>query len=546
MVELLAAHYSAALEYEEEFAARGPALDGLRRKTLEYARAAGQRAFEVGQMEAATEWMRIVVEQSRELGGSPTEHAARVVEYLEVGWAFEPYEVKSARIDEGLEMLDAMPNRAESDRKLEASLRQWQAYAHYESSGDAAAARASIQAGLQVLDGIGPCAERASLLHRLGWLAWRAGPATNAQTPLEAALSEARAAGSARLERWALHDLGFARRWTGSRPEGTRLLQRSMELAQQANDRALLFRCYANLGAVLAENGEFRQAIPMWEEGLERARRSMDRNSTLWLGSNLAEALSEMGRLDEALLLHDEVLAAARAMGIGHFGLIYRCWTLLQMGRLNEARATWEEIRSDKPEPQHRPRWASLPAALGWADDPGSGVAAMRATAEYGYHITSLLARMALRTGHHDGLRLAADSLLDELLVRDAGDSPPQFTPDGHPCCSTLIAQRPREAWPRLQPSSRRWSIGCPPPTPTPMRPGSGSVLALPLTTGWAVRPRCTLHARPCPCWKRCRLPSQAHRHASRPQTGRFSSVLQLPLAANSLHLVRLERVPHN
>jgi class 3 adenylate cyclase/tetratricopeptide (TPR) repeat protein len=422
VVELLAAHYWSALRYQEEFSGEGPALDELRRKTLEYAGSAGRRASEVGQLESATHWMRIVVEQSRKLGGSPTEHAARVVEYLDLGWAFEHYEVKGARIDEALAMLGAMPERAELDRKLEASLRQRQAHAHYESSGDAAGTRASIQAGLQALDGLGPCAERAALLHRLGWLAWRAGPAADASAPLEAALNEARAAGSARLERWALHDLGHARRWTGSKPEGNRLLERSMELAQEANDRELLLRCYVNIGLVLTETGDFRQAIPMWEEGLQRARRSMDRSSTLWLGVNLADALTEMGRLEEALLLHDEVIVAVGAMGLGHFDLVSRCWTLLQMGRLNEARATWEEVRSDEIEPQHHSRWASLPAALGWADDPEAGVAAMRVAAEYDYRTTALLARMALRTGHDDALRFAADSLHE--LAGDAGDSP--------------------------------------------------------------------------------------------------------------------------
>jgi tetratricopeptide (TPR) repeat protein len=417
VVELLAAHYWSALRYEEEFSPDGSNLDELRRKTMEYAAAAGRRASDVAQLESATHWMRIVVEQSRKLAASPLDHAARVVEYLELGWGFENYDTRGARIDEALQMLSALPERTESDRRAEASLRQWQAYAGYESSQNADAARASLAAGLTTLEGIGPNEERAALLHRLGWICWRAGPAAEAPDHLEAALAEAREAGSAKYERWSLHDLGLARHWTGAKAEGVQLLRRSMELAQEANDRTLLMRCYVNLPSVVSGDEGYGEAVSMWEEGIERARRSMDHHSIYWIGSNLAEAYQELGRLEEAAALGDEAVSAAHATGLGHGVSEQVCWTQILMGRLDEARVIWREIQAHEPEPQAVSWRASLAAALGWGDDPTASVDLLAAAAsetELWHTTLGLLARMALRAERLDALRVAATSLASQ------------------------------------------------------------------------------------------------------------------------------------
>jgi len=419
VVELLAAHYWSALRYEEEFSGDRRTLDELREKTLEYAAAAGQRASDVGQLESASRWMRIVVEQSRRSGATAVEHGERILAYLRISELFEDYNTLLASTNEVIEMLTALPRGQETERKLEARLRQWQASMLFSAAGDAAGARAAIAAGLEILEGLGPCSERAALLHVLGWLAWRAGPTADAAAPLEEAITEARATGSTRVERWALHDLGMAYCRTGRKREGIRLMEQSMELAREADDRSLLMRCCINVPALRAETGDFRRVIPMWEEGLAVARRSMDRSSTFWLGNNLSSALSELGRLAEALPLHGATTAAASAMGLGHAGRVEMGWTLLQMGRLDEARQAWHDAREGPQEPQMFSLWASMPAALGWADDPQqsvtdleSGVRRIVKAGDNPYHTTvGLLARMALRIGRHDALRFAADTL---------------------------------------------------------------------------------------------------------------------------------------
>ncbi|MGH2429180.1 MAG: AAA family ATPase [Candidatus Limnocylindria bacterium] len=422
VVELLAAHYWSALRYQEEFSPEGADLAELRRRTLEYARAAGHRALDVGQHESATQWMRIVMEQSRKIGTPVREHAELAVDYVRVSELYETYEARIVAVTEALDGLAGLGDVSDQDRRLEARLRSQLAYLVYAGSDDVEAARAAVATGLDVLRGIGPCSERASLLHRRGWLAWRAGPVADAIEPLEAAIAEARSAGSGRVERWSLHDLGLALTRGSPDPEGRRMVEESVELARAAGDVPLLMRCYINLPEILLGFGEYQRALAMWEEGLDRARRSMDRHSAFWTASNLAVTYAELGRVADALPLHEEAVAAARAIGLLRGGLPEYAWTLALAGRLDEARRTWQLARETEgaPEPQMIAWWASLDALMSWADDPPQSVArlvdavadARRAGSVSDTERTArLLVRMALRSNDDDALRLGAGAI---------------------------------------------------------------------------------------------------------------------------------------
>lgn len=423
VVELLAAHYWSALRYREEFSTDETTLEDLRRRTLKYARAAGHRALDVGQLESATQWMRIVIEQSGKLGVPIREHAELVIDYLQVGELYETYEAMLAAVVEALDRLTALDELTDDDRRLVARLRQWQAYLLYSgTSTTVEQARATIAAGLEVLEGIGPCAERASLLHRLGWLAWRAGPVADAGKSLERAIAEARAAGSRRVERWSLHDLGLALTRGAPDPEGLRMIEESMELAREANDVSLLMRCYINLAAILTSFGDHHRAIAMWEEGLEQAHRSSDRHSAFWLANNLATMFAELGRLTQAVPLHEEAIAAGKAIGLARAGQPEYCWTLLQLGKVDEARELWTGARRDEgsPEPQMISWWALLDAVMSWPDDPGQSLsilaAAVREATEADAldqvrYAAGLLARMAMRTNDAEAARAADDAI---------------------------------------------------------------------------------------------------------------------------------------
>ena len=93
MVELLAAHYLAALRYEEEFAAAdSERLRELRTKTYAYARRAAARADAVANKESAARWYGVAVEQARALDLPGRERAALAIEYDDAAAGHEPHE----------------------------------------------------------------------------------------------------------------------------------------------------------------------------------------------------------------------------------------------------------------------------------------------------------------------------------------------------------------------------------------------------------------------------------------------------------------------
>jgi len=438
VVELLAAHYWSALRYEEEFATDEAALAELRRRTVDYARSAARRAFDVSQFQSAARWMRIAVEQIRKLDPSPYDLARIVADYVDYGELDEGYEARIEAVSEAIDRLMALPDRSLEERKIVADLRQSQGYLMYSSTqAPPDDAKAMMRRGLDILDGVGPCAERAKVLHRLGWISWRAGPIQEAEAPLRQALAEARACGDDRTERWAMHDLGIVLTFLSSEPsvagrsspgsEGLRLLEQSMELARASSDVFLLTRCYSNVPATLWTFGRLDVAIAMCEEGLERARRSGDRDSQFWIGNNLAEFYAERGELLRAAPLHEEAVAAAQWIGRGALGGLHQyALTLLALGRFEEARSAWIRAGAleDVPEPQAHSRATQLDAVFRWSEDPPAAIRRVREGIDDAgeiasiedYQLALLLARMGVRTGDADAAH-EGSALVHELAA---------------------------------------------------------------------------------------------------------------------------------
>jgi len=437
VVELLAAHYWSALRYEEEFATDETALADIRRRTVDYARSAARRAFDVSQFESAAQWMRIALEQGRKLDPSPYDLARIVVDYLNYGELNETYEARIEAVHEATDRLMALPDRSVEERKIVADLCQSHGYLMYSSTQAAPDdAKAMMRRGLDILEGIGPCAERARVLHRLGWIGWRAGPIQEAEAPLRQALAEARACGDDRIERWAMHDLGIVLTFRSSEPsvqqrsrlnsEGLRLLEQSMKLARASSDVFLLTRCYSNVPATLWTLGRLDEAIAISEEGLESARRSGDRDSQFWIGNDLAEFYADRGELLRAAPMHEEAAAAAHRIGRGALaGLNQYALTLLSLGRFEEARSAWVSARAleDVPEPQAQSRATHLDAVFRWSNDPPAairrlreGIAETREIAIERYELALLLARMGVRIGDTDAAQ-EGSALVHELAA---------------------------------------------------------------------------------------------------------------------------------
>lgn len=412
VVELLAAHYWQALRYEEEFGTDEAALADVRRRTLEHARAAGHRARDISQLESATTWMRIAVDQARRLDLPTEAFAELVLDYVEVGQMHERYELQQAALSEAIGRIAIHEPLSTAERKLVARLRAAEAHGRFGASSahpDAVEAiRADLRDALDQLDGIGPCAERAALLHRLGWVTWRGGSSEASLAPLRQALDEARAVGDDAIVRLAMHDLGIAMNRASADPAGLRLLEESMALAREANDVNLLSRCYINLSATLIRFGRREESAAIAEEGLARARRSGDRMAIAFLGNNLSEQYAREGRLTEALPLIHEAIAAAGAIGMrpggGNDALAA---TLLGLGRFDEAREAWRQANEagfDR-EPQDQADAVGLDGIFRWAEDPADAIRRLRAAGDarqsgwppYVFEVLITLGRMAMR-----------------------------------------------------------------------------------------------------------------------------------------------------
>lgn len=426
MVELLAAHYLAALRYEEEFAAPdSERMRDLRHKTYTYAHRAGIRADALSNKEHAARWFRAAVEQAHVLDLPARERAALAVEYSDATSGFEPHEAVRSVLADALALGEASLDRTADDEQQLAQVRINLAFYLYVAD-EVQGARALVRAGIAALEPGPPTRGRAGLRARLGWTYWRAGPVDEAPPILRQAIEEARACGAQDVERMALHDLGIATGMLGDLRENLALVEQSMELARAANDRALLSRCYINAPPVMYYNGETNgRILPLCSEGLDRARRSMDHESASWIAQNTAYFLAFQGRLDEAVPYAEESIVAARAVGEpGRLSacLRQRAHIRLAMGDREGAQADIGESRraTSTVEPQSAIYGTLFDALFLWPDDPS---AARRSLSEALHSrdvalpplldAAPIAARMALRIGDTSSLGSSGGIFVD-------------------------------------------------------------------------------------------------------------------------------------
>ena len=426
MVELLAAHYLAALRYEEEFAAPdSERLRDLRHKTYTYARRAGIRADALSNKEHAARWFRAAVGQARVLDLPARERAALALEYSDAAGGFEPHEAVRSVLEDALALGQASIDRTADDEQQLAEVRNNLAFYLYVAD-EVEAARALVRMGIAALEPGPPTPGRAGLRARLGWTYWRAGPLEDAPSILREAIEEARACGAQGVERMALHDLGIATGMLGDSRQSLALVEESLNLARAANDRALLSRCYINVPAIMYTNGETNERIlPLCSEGLDRARRSMDHASASWIAQNTADLLAFGGRLPEAVPYAEEAIVAARVVGeLGRLAVCLgqRAFIRLAMGDREGAQSDIGESRrvTSTVEPQSAIFDTLFDALFLWPEDP-SIACTLLSEALHSTDVApaSLLdaapiaARMALRVGDVSSLGSSVVVFLD-------------------------------------------------------------------------------------------------------------------------------------
>ena len=339
MVELLAAHYLAALRYEEEFAsADSERLRDLRAKTYAYARRAAARADAVANKESAARWYGVAVEQARALDLPALERAALAIEYDDAAGGHEPHETirRDRRGGAAAGRAGAAGHARRGLAQVEATIRDELAFYRYVGERPGRCPRGPARRPRQARGRSADLGARgASGAARLDLLAGRAAgggaghPASGHRGRPGLRCRRHGADGDARPR----HRAGHARR-----PEGVGRARSCGAWSSPA--RPTIACCWgaatSTCRRIMLGNGELAADIlPIMAEGLERTRRSLDHTATSWIVQNRADLLTMVGRLPEAMADAEEALAEARL--IGEPGRIQGClgeraWVRLHVG----------------------------------------------------------------------------------------------------------------------------------------------------------------------------------------------------------------------
>ncbi len=291
--EMLAYHYSSALELARAAGADTSALEGPARRAL---REAGDRAFALGAYGTARKFYAQTVEARPESEPPDPElliRYSRVLNSIDIGSASEflrqAVEISLAAGDSGqaaeaetllCEMYWLLGRRDDAFEHLGAA----EALVENEPSSYAKAYVLASVSRFQMLAGN----EHAIRVGRQ-------------------ALAMAEELGLDELQAHALDNIGVSRLGTGDRG-GLEDLERSIQIADAINSVESA-RAYGNLGSALHDSGELDQSFEMLKEARRRAERFGLDDWLLWLRGQTARFPYYSGDWDEALGQLDELIA---------------------------------------------------------------------------------------------------------------------------------------------------------------------------------------------------------------------------------------------
>ncbi len=172
--------------------------------------------------------------------------------------------------------------------------------------------RRALEEALALADGP---AQRASVLHGLGWQLLSVSRPAEARETLAGALECARQAADRHMEAAAQSGLGSACRALGDFAGAGVRFGESLAISRASGDRLGEAVATGNLGLVLRAQGRYEEAQAMLAASRDAAREAGDRRKEAAVTVNLGVALRALGRLEEARRAQAQALAAAREVG---------------------------------------------------------------------------------------------------------------------------------------------------------------------------------------------------------------------------------------
>jgi class 3 adenylate cyclase/tetratricopeptide (TPR) repeat protein len=323
---VLATHLVEATRYLDELGiAPEPRLI---RNAYRWTRTAGDRALALWLRAEAASWLEYALDLSERSGAPTAERAALALVLLRAAWGTFANDRAAAIGARAVALsVEAADDRAAGVAHTLMILIALQL-------GDEPAAEDHGAQALRLLEPLGPSAELAEALHRIGWFHWRRGE--DASEILRRAVDMARRVDAPAVLAGATHTLALQLSQLGD-PGALAMMEDAFELANGVDDQLNLLRVYTNFSSLLATDAvDLPRALAVAREGLELSRRAGADGFIGWQSENEGSILGELGFLADGEVVLRDALAFATQVGDGPLvGFVHQdlARNLLEQGR---------------------------------------------------------------------------------------------------------------------------------------------------------------------------------------------------------------------
>jgi tetratricopeptide (TPR) repeat protein len=367
IAELVATHETEAIRYLDEL---GERRTDVERKAFGDAWAAARRTVALQQIDEAVRWYREAELLADRLGLSPKDRAPLAREHAARSWGPDDMTETERVTRRAIEIFEAAGDQQGvgwATSQLVIPLMQQARHDEAEQAG---------LAGIAILETLGPGADLAAALHRLGWFYWRRGNHGEAEHLASRSVEMSLEHGSPLTHAEAVQTLSMIMMATQRVDEGRSLMEEAFQLAKAVGDPTNLMRAYNNYIFIVQLHAGPAAAEPIVREGLDLALRSGIQINAGWLSGTLGDLLDVMGRFPEAedaqrravevaKQVGDEPLTGQRLSGLAS--------VLVQRMKLDEAIAVRNEAAplleaNREPQSDHFLPWVDGHVALARGD----------------------------------------------------------------------------------------------------------------------------------------------------------------------------------
>jgi class 3 adenylate cyclase/tetratricopeptide (TPR) repeat protein len=426
--EMLAHHYTSALEYAE---AVGAATDEMRDRARVALRDAGDRAFALGAFAIAERNYDAAV------GFWPTDDGARprlLFRRAQAMFYVRP-EDSMDRLEEARKaLLEAgdIDGAAEADASL---VQSWR------SRGQPDRAFASLERGRALVEATPPSRGKAGLLSQLARYLMLMEETDEAIRVAQESLEMAESLGVQELQAHNLITIGTARSsLAGGYEEGVGEVERGLEIAIASGVPDAITRGYVNLASIVGREGDLRRGRELARESIRYEERYGLR--TRWsVGNEVGEEVAA-GNWDRALRLADEFIAECEAGAPQTLESHVRN----ARARIRLARGDMDGALEDARKGVAAARETKLPQLFVPALDLCTYVLVDAGRVDEAQTLADELLALPLRDDVPIELSWVADVLGRESQVRAALDATPRFTRWHHAVDAILACDYPHAA----------------------------------------------------------------------------------------------------